>query len=54
MKNSDIHYNLSKGIECEEDLQIAYVKYGHCNIEIPRKGIPRLMVEEVLNPFYIF
>jgi len=30
------------------------IKYGQCNIEIPIKSIPRLLIEEVLNPFYIF
>jgi len=28
--------------------------YGECQINVPRKSIPRLMVDEVLNPFYIF
>lgn len=30
------------------------LKYGKCNIEVPVKSIPRLLVEEVLNPFYLF
>lgn len=30
------------------------MKYGSCNIEVPIKSIPRLLVEEVLNPFYLF
>jgi len=30
------------------------LKFGPCNINVPEKSIPRLLVEEVLNPFYIF
>jgi magnesium-transporting ATPase (P-type) len=29
-------------------------KYGPCELRVPRKGILRLLVDEVLNPFYIF
>ena len=28
--------------------------YGPCQLEVPRKSIPALLVDEVLNPFYIF
>ena len=30
------------------------VKYGPCNIEVPVKGIPELLMSEILNPFYLF
>lgn len=30
------------------------MKFGKCNIEVPKKSVPRLLIEEVLNPFYIF
>jgi len=30
------------------------VLYGECQIAVPKKSIPRLMVDEILNPFYIF
>ena len=29
-------------------------KYGQCQLNIPSKGIVKLLVEEVLNPFYLF
>lgn len=29
-------------------------KYGPCELRVPRKGACRLLVDEVLNPFYIF
>lgn len=28
--------------------------YGPCQLEVPRKSIPKLLIDEVLNPFYIF
>ena len=33
---------------------MSLLKYGHCNIDVPVKSIPRLLIDEVLNPFYIF
>jgi cation-transporting P-type ATPase 13A2 len=30
------------------------IKFGKCNIDVPIKSIPRLLIEEVLNPFYLF
>lgn len=29
-------------------------RYGDCQIVVPRKSIPRLLIDEVLNPFYLF
>lgn len=29
-------------------------RFGTCTIEVPRKSLPRLLIDEVLNPFYIF
>jgi hypothetical protein len=28
--------------------------FGGCNINVPLKSIPSLLVSEVLNPFYLF
>jgi hypothetical protein len=41
-------------LHTEADYQIALLKYGTCNIVVPIKSIPRLLVEEILNPFYLF
>ena len=30
------------------------LKYGGCNIQVPIKSIPELLINEVLNPFYLF
>jgi hypothetical protein len=30
------------------------IKYGPCNIEVPIKSIPELLINEILNPFYLF
>jgi cation-transporting ATPase 13A3/4/5 len=29
-------------------------RYGPCQLEVPRKSFVRLLVDEVLNPFYLF
>lgn len=42
-----------KGLN-QQEVDIAKKKYGPCQIIVPRKSIPRLMIDEVLNPFYIF
>ena len=36
------------------NLILQKIKYGVCNIIIPMKTIPELLVKEVLNPFYLF
>jgi cation-transporting ATPase 13A2 len=38
----------------EERVEIAQKKYGPCQMIVPRKSIPRLLLNQVLNPFYIF
>lgn len=30
------------------------MRFGPCNLEVPKKSALRLLVDEVLNPFYIF
>jgi cation-transporting ATPase 13A2 len=49
-----LHREHSRGIRTEEEYQLCRIKYGPCNIEVPIKTVPRLLIEEVLNPFYIF
>ena len=43
----------SEGLNEEESSRLRH-KYGPCELQIPRKGIMRLLIDEVLNPFYIF
>jgi hypothetical protein len=43
-----------KGIQNEEELRVAVQKYGKCEINVPIKPIPILLVTEILNPFYLF
>ena len=33
---------------------MALLRYGPCQIDVPVKSVPVLLVQEVLNPFYIF
>lgn len=50
---SDIINKFSTGID-EADVEQLKRIYGPCQLEVPRKSIPALLVDEVLNPFYIF
>ena len=34
--------------------KLLQVKFGTCDIIIPMKSVPELIVKEVLNPFYLF
>ena len=34
--------------------QFYRILFGACEIEVPKKSIMRLLIDEVLNPFYIF
>ena len=53
LSHSEILARHGEGIE-EEDWASLAKRYGECQLTIPRKSIPRLLVDEVLNPFYIF
>jgi magnesium-transporting ATPase (P-type) len=49
-----LHNEFSGGIQSEGAYKLKLIKYGKSNIEVPMKPILRLLVEEVLNPFYLF
>ena len=38
----------------EDEAHSQRTRYGSCELNVPRKSIPALLVDEVLNPFYIF
>ena len=50
----DIYVKYSKGMNNDSDYRLNLIKYGHCNIEVPIKSIPELLINEILNPFYLF
>jgi len=54
MPYSTVHSKYSGGVSTEADYKMQLIKYGKCNIEVPIKSVPRLLIEEVLNPFYLF
>lgn len=43
-----------RGIETDNHHALSTIRYGSCAIKVPTKSIGTLLVEEVLNPFYIF
>jgi cation-transporting P-type ATPase 13A2 len=50
----DIYLKYSKGMNNQSDYRLNLIKYGPCNIEVPVKSIPELLINEILNPFYLF
>ena len=49
----DILSNYSDGLVDSETPKLLEL-YGECRLDIPQKSIPALLIDEVLNPFYIF
>jgi len=43
----------SQGI-CQSDANQLRSRFGACELEVPRKSMLVLLIDEVLNPFYIF
>jgi len=50
---NDIHKTYGEGLS-EDSVKDNAVYYGKNQTDIPRKSCLRLLVEEVLSPFYIF
>ena len=40
------------GNEALRELQ--RMKFGKCEVDVPKKSVLKILVSEVLNPFYIF
>lgn len=51
---SEFYSTCNKGITSTQEYQLKKLQYGVNAIDIPMKPIPKLLVDEVLNPFYIF
>ena len=49
-----IQVEYSHGIINQAEYRKALIQFGKCQIHVPIKSIPRLLIDEVLNPFYIF
>jgi cation-transporting P-type ATPase 13A2 len=50
----DIYTLYSKGMNNPSNYRLNLIKYGPCNIDVPVKTIPELLINEILNPFYLF
>lgn len=53
MRHSQILEKFRGGISDKEHEE-ALNRFGSCQLLVPRKPIPLLMIDEVLNPFYLF
>jgi cation-transporting ATPase 13A3/4/5 len=50
----ELRSRFGKGIETEFAQQKQRARYGPCDIIVPKPNTCKLLVSEVLNPFYIF
>ena len=50
----EYHEQLSKGIDQDHIYRMSLIKYGESVIEVPLYSVPVLLIEEILNPFYVF
>lgn len=49
-----IHRLYANGISFPEEYDSYIKKFGKCDIELPKKGIIIILIQEILNPFYLF
>jgi cation-transporting ATPase 13A3/4/5 len=49
-----IYEKYGEGLTTQGMYQQQLMKFGPCNIEVPVRSVPSLLVEEILNPFYLF
>ena len=57
--NSSLHFDqmrsrYGQGFSTESDQEKQRTRYGPCDIIVPKPSTCKLLVSEVLNPFYIF
>lgn len=51
---SEVHERYSNGVAEGAEYENLVNQYGKCSIVLPDKNIFRLLVEEILNPFFVF
>ncbi|KAL4505183.1 hypothetical protein ABPG72_016250 [Tetrahymena utriculariae] len=54
LTNNQIHEKYGRGVESEEKLSQLFQMFGKNNTEIPDKSTMKILIDEVLSPFYIF
>ena len=51
---AQVYERYGDGIKNEGMYQLQLMKFGPCNIDVPVKSVPSLLMQEILNPFYLF
>lgn len=51
---TEVHEHYSNGVADGAEYNNLLNQYGGCSIVLPDKNIFRLLVEEILNPFFVF
>ena len=51
---AQVYERYGDGIKTEGMYQLQLMKFGPCNIDVPVKSVPSLLMQEILNPFYLF
>lgn len=41
-------------LKSENERKLGRIRFGECVVDVPRKSVLALLIQEVLNPFYIF
>jgi hypothetical protein len=49
----DLH-QLKSGIKNDIEYHNAVALFGRCEIDIPMKTIPKILYDDIFNPFYVF
>lgn len=50
----EIHQLYAGGISFPEEYEDCVEKFGKCDIQLPPKGVFKILVQEILTPFYLF
>ncbi len=51
---ASLRSTFGNGIASNSNYEDELKLYGHCQIDVPYKGVLGILIEEVLTPFYLF
>ncbi len=54
MPFDELRHKYATKTHSEEERQLQRIRFGECLVNVPVKSITSILMDEVLNPFYIF
>ena len=51
---SDLINEIGHGVLSENEYDNYRQRHGLCQIEVPYKGVPLILFEDIITPFYLF